>query len=324
MAETSALEDLVCADFDAALAELRDAGARLDVIWPADAPHSAILTHQGKRVRLTARPDTPPSSGALPAFQPEFVLTRAGNDSGAGRAGMGYRDLIPSRLGGHSIASHITIADGGPVADWVHYHRIAFQLIVVRRGWVRVVYEDQGAPFVMAPGDMVLQPPGIRHRVLEASLGLEVVEITCPACHETFADHALELPNGEAGPGRTWQGQAFLRHVAAATPLTPWHGGEAQATRLGEAMRGRAEARLLRPGAASVIAVPPHDGELVFGFVLEGAARLGCEGDHALGPADAFVIPPGRAWQLTELSDDFRLLHVTTRALEQAAPAGLD
>ena len=125
--------DLVCADFAAALERLRGEGARLDMIWPADAPHSAILTHRGKRLRLTARPDAPPPSGRVPAFRPAFVLTRAGADPEPGRAGMGYRDLIPGRLGGHSIASHITIAEGGPVADWVHYHRIAFQLIVVRR-----------------------------------------------------------------------------------------------------------------------------------------------------------------------------------------------
>ena len=53
-------------------------------------------------------------------------------------------------------------------------------MIAVRRGWVRVVYEDQGEPFVMEAGDLVLQPPGIRHRVLESSPGLEVVEITLP------------------------------------------------------------------------------------------------------------------------------------------------
>jgi quercetin dioxygenase-like cupin family protein len=41
-------------------------------------------------------------------------------------------------------------------------------MIYCHRGWVRVVYEDQGEPFVMHPGDCVLQPPGIRHRVLEA------------------------------------------------------------------------------------------------------------------------------------------------------------
>jgi hypothetical protein len=125
MAETPNEQELVCADFDAALARLQAEGARLDVIWPADAPHSAIITHQGRRIRLTAQPDAPRPS-CLPAFQPEFVLTRAGAGSEPGRAGMGYRDLIPGRLGGHSIASHITIPESGPVADWVHYHRIAF------------------------------------------------------------------------------------------------------------------------------------------------------------------------------------------------------
>jgi quercetin dioxygenase-like cupin family protein len=78
-----------------------------------------------------------------------------------------YRDLIPGRLGGRYIASLISIPKGGPVADWVHFHRIALQLIYVRSGWVRVVYEDQGEPFVMRAGDLVLQPPQIRHRVLE-------------------------------------------------------------------------------------------------------------------------------------------------------------
>jgi hypothetical protein len=40
------------------------------------------------------------------------------------RAGMQYRDLIPGRLGGRFIASHIRIPDGGDVPDYVHYHRI--------------------------------------------------------------------------------------------------------------------------------------------------------------------------------------------------------
>jgi len=52
----------------------------------------------------------------------------------------------------------------------------------------------------------------------------------------------------------------------------------------------------------------------VFGFVLEGSARLACEGTYTLGPADAFVIPPDRPWGLTGMSPDFRLLHVTARA----------
>ena len=314
MAQAPIEQLLVCEDFNAALERLRGDGARLDVIWPADEPHSAILTHDGKLIRLTARPEAPPPSATLPDFQPEFVVTHAGTAAGEGRAGMFYRDLIPGRLGGLYVASHITIPDGGPVADWVHYHRVAFQLLCVRRGRVRVVYQDRGAPFVMAAGDMVLQPPGIRHRVLESSPGLEVVEITCPAVHETFADHDLALPNGAADPSRDYGGQQFLHHEAATAPWHPWHGADAQATALGEATGGRAEARIVRPGPAPVLAPPPHDGELVFGFVLDGSARLDCRGSHKLGPADAFVIPPGEGWRLTGMSADLRLLHVTTRA----------
>ena len=303
---------LICADFSPALDLLRRLGPRLDLIYPADDPHTAILTHDGTTIRLTSRPDAPPPPAGLPSFQPEFVVTHAGTSSGEGRAGMHYRDLIPSRLAGRYIASHIAIEEGGPVADWVHFHRIAFQLICVRKGWVRVVYQDQGAPFVMAGGDMVLQPPGIRHRVLESSPGLEVVEITCPACHETFADHDMALPNGAAETGKAYGGQLFLHHVAAAAPWTPWHGAEAQETGLSQATAGRAEARILRPGPSPDIAVPPHEGELVFGFVLEGMARLEHGGAHQLGPADSFAIPPGAPWRLSGVSADLRLLYVTT------------
>ena len=310
--------ELICDDFAPALEKLRGAGARLEVIWPADEPHSALLTQEGQRVRLTARPEAPAPGGPLPGLQPDFILTRAGEAAAEGRAGMLYRDLIPGRLGGRYIASHIRIDAGGPVADWVHYHRIALQLIVVRGGWVRVVCEDQGAPFVMEAGDMVLQPPGIRHRVLESSAGLEVVELSCPACHETFADHDMALPNGPPAPGRTWNGQSFLHHNAADAPWTAWHGGEAQETGLRAATGGLAEARIVRPGAAGTILVPAHDGELVFGFVIDGTARLGHQGGHALGPADAFVIPPGEGWRLTELSPDLRLLHVTTGSMTRA------
>lgn len=302
--------DLICADFNGALALLRRLGARLDVIFPAEAPHSAVLTQDGTTIRLRAAADVEEPAKVLPAFQPEFVVSRAG-DAAEGRAGMRYRDLIPSRLGGRYIASHIAVADG-PVADWVHYHHIAFQLICVRRGWVRVAYEDQGVPFVMTAGDMVLQPPGIRHRVLESGDGLEVIEIGCPALHETFAEHEMALPNGQGAPERRWEGQRFLHHRAAAGAWRPWHGGEAQETDLAAATRGVAEARIVRAGPPARIDIPGHRGELAFGFVVEGRAGLEHQGRHRLSSGDAFVIPPETGWTLRDASPDFRLLHVTT------------
>lgn len=300
----------VCSDLGAALDELRGAGFRLDSIYPADDPHTAHLSRGNESVRLTTRPGEGLPED-MPPFVPEFVLTRAGEQGGQGRAGMNYRDLLPSRLGGRYIASHITIPDGGPVADWVHYHRVAVQLIAVRRGWVKVVYEGQGEPFVMQSGDLVLQPPEIRHRVLESSPGLEVVEISCPALHETLADHDLRLPTG-VDPARRFGGQDFVRHVGADASWTPWHGGEAQATAIVTATDGIADVRFVRPCEGAPIRFPVHAGELVFGFVLEGSAKLEFDDDVALGPADCFAIPPGRAWALADPSPDFRLVHVTT------------
>jgi hypothetical protein len=121
------------------------------------------------------------------------------------------------------------------------------------------------------------------------------------------------LPNA-ADPDRRFAGQRFLRHFAAKTPWTPFAGGEAQETAMAEATGGLAEVRTVRPGNAVSLDFPPHDGELVFGFVLDGSATI--EGRGRVEASDAFVIPPDEAWRLTDLSPDFRLLHVTTARLD--------
>lgn len=269
------------------------------------------MSRDGEHRRLTTRPGFAAPSNQLPEFAPEFLISRSGVRGGTGRAGMLYRDLIPSRLGDRYIASHISIPAGGPVADWAHFHQVAFQLIVVRSGWVRVVYEDQGEPFVMVAGDMVVQPPGIRHRVLESSAMLEVVELGCPALHATYADHDLRLPTGRVDPDRDFSGQRFLRHVAADIPWTPFAGGRAVETRVAAVTNGIASARIVRGD----VAFAPHEGELVFGFVLAGSAKLGFSGVHPLASGDAFVIPPREPWQVSGASPDLRLLHVTTATM---------
>jgi quercetin dioxygenase-like cupin family protein len=123
---------------------------------------------------------------------------------------MQYRDLLAGRLGGAVAASHIRIPDGGIVPDYVHYHRLIFQMIYCKSGWARLVYEDQGPPFIMNAGDCVLQPPEIRHQVLETSAGFEVIEFACPAVHETYRDHEFSLPNPVNEPDRLFSGQYFL------------------------------------------------------------------------------------------------------------------
>jgi mannose-6-phosphate isomerase-like protein (cupin superfamily) len=254
----------------------------------------------------------------LPPVQQSFVLERASDDAGwtLGRAGMRYRDLIPDRMGGRFIASHIEIPTAGPVSDYVHFHKIRFQMIFCRKGWVRLVYEDQCEPFILSAGDCVLQPPRIRHRVLESSPGLEVVEIGCPALHETLADHAMDLPTGRFLPDRDYGGQLFLRHICAETPwlAVDGQGFEARDTGMATATHGLTDARVLRPAGADGFCARPHAGEFLFGFLLEGSATLIHDGEHPLGPADSFVIPAHSPWEIRDATADLELLQVTLPA----------
>ncbi len=184
-----------------------------------------------------------------------------------GRAEMLYRDLVPGRDGGRLIASHIRIPAGGPVPDWVHFHTVRFQIIYCWRGWVRVVYEDQGPPFVLEPGDCVLQPPRIRHQVLECSPGLEVVEVASPADHATAADPDLELPTAALRPERTVEGQRFLRHRASEARWERRGATEERDLGIAEATGGLLSARVARAVAPAELAGP------VVGFVLSGAGE---------------------------------------------------
>jgi quercetin dioxygenase-like cupin family protein len=311
---------LYCSDLDRAIALFARLGLRLDTIYPADDPAIAALSGAGVRVRLvrTGAEDAAIELDPVPALQPSYAVVRAADADTwrTGRAGMQYRDLLPDRQGGRYIASHIRIPGGGPVPDYVHFHAIQFQIIHCYRGWVRVVYEDQGEPFVMQPGDCVLQPPGIRHRVLEASPGLEVIEIGMPAVHATHADHDLALPTAAAVPDRDYGGQRFVRFQAAAARFAPAALAGFDACELGiaEATGGLGSVSLLRPrhGAASGRAAHRHDAELWFHVVLRGELTL--DDHHRLAAADAFVIPAGRSFAWSDPSPNLELLEVALPA----------
>jgi quercetin dioxygenase-like cupin family protein len=194
-----------CDDLDKEIQLLIKDGYRVDMITPADGPREVQLSGNGEILRLVLSSNF---SWPKPA--------EAGTQNGwnAGRAGMMYRDLLPDRLGGRLIASHIRLTEGGPVPDYVHYHKVDFQLIYCLRGRIKVVYEDQGLPFWLEPGDCVLQPPEIRHRVLECEAGSEVLELSSPAEHETWVEHEMALPTGEINPERLFGGQRFVRSIA--------------------------------------------------------------------------------------------------------------
>jgi len=353
---------LPCAELEATLAFFTERlGFRLEAVFPADAPAVAVVSGFGLRLRLErggrgapgvlrlacrepaalgggARELTAPNGTRIelveaapplvvPPLRPAFVLTRMGTEAAwkPGRAGMLYRDLIPGRQGGRFIASHIRIPEGGPVPDYVHFHKVRFQMIFCHKGWVRVVYEDQGPPRVLEPGDSFLQPPEIRHRVLECSPGLEVIELACPAEHETFADHALALPTAAVRPEREFGGQRFVHHAAAGSPWETWRleGFEARDTGIGAATKGLAGARVVRPLAPGKPQTVRHEAEFLFFFVLAGGLRLFCEGRaaEALSAGDACVVPAGLAHALADPSDDLELLEVTLPDVLPPRPA---
>jgi quercetin dioxygenase-like cupin family protein len=255
----------------------------------------------------------------LPDGVQEFVVNRVGaNDRwNEGRAGMQYRDLIPGRLGGRFVASHIRIPDGGATPDYVHFHKVLFQMIYCKEGWVRVVYEDQGPPFVLQAGDCVLQPPEIRHRVLEASPGLEVIEIACPAAHETYVDHNLQLPTYRILPGRLYSGQRFALHRASEARWTPWilDGFESRDTGITAATVGLAAVRVVRPTVNPAVfsngSVIRHTGEFLFLFVLNGELTLDSfeKGTHQLQEGDSCVLLAGLEYRL-RATPDLEMLEV--------------
>jgi quercetin dioxygenase-like cupin family protein len=338
---------LPCRDLDETLAFFVDQlGFQLEVISPADDPTTAVVSAAGTRLRLlrdaagdpgtirlatdggtprqvvapngtvvVLEPDT--ATVVLPAGQPEFTISRHADDGTwvVGRAGMRYRDLIPGRQGGRFIASHIVIPDAGPVPDYVHYHRIRFQMIYCYRGWVRVVYEDQGESFVLEAGDCVLQPPEIRHRVLESSADLHVIELSCPAEHETFAEHTITLPTATRAPERDFGGQRFHCHRAATADWKPWNvdGFEHRDLGLAGASDDLAHVAVVRGGSGVPRSFERHAAELRFVFVLAGHGAFHREENDPvlLVAGDAVVVPPGERHGFQNCSTDFEFLNVT-------------
>ena len=322
---------------------------RLDMIYPADNPEVAVLSGHGLRLRiqkgapespgtlriLTDEPDlfangkrelTAPNGTrieidqlnaplVLPTTQHAFVVRRLADQAPwvIGRAGMEYRDLIPTRLGGAMIASHIRVPDG-PVPDMVHFHKVGFQLIFCIKGWVDVLYEDQGGVRRLHAGDCFIQPPTIRHKVLHAAEGIEVIEIGVPAEHITEIDHDMTLPTAAERPSREWAGQRFVHNLAKDSVFKPFRipGFEARDTTINANTKGVASVMVARPTGKTTVWTK-HKGDILFNFVMAGSMTLEGEGKEPfdLSAGDAFVIPPDMATRYSKPSNDLELLEVS-------------
>lgn len=101
-----------------------------------------------------------------------------------------YRDLgIKAATGGNFHAHVIRAVDQEEDGIGLHRHNeIEFQMVYILKGWMRFWYEGEGE-VLAKQGTCILQPPAVKHDVLEWSDDLELLEITSPA---EFTSEALQ------------------------------------------------------------------------------------------------------------------------------------
>lgn len=97
-----------------------------------------------------------------------------------------YRDLGIAAASGGLCQAHV-IRLLSPCTDEVrkrHLHEPELQLIYVLKGWIKNEFEGEGIQ-MMSAGSCWLQPPGIKHTVLDYSPDVELLEIIVPADFKT-------------------------------------------------------------------------------------------------------------------------------------------
>lgn len=94
-----------------------------------------------------------------------------------------YRDLGVEKATGGAVQAHVIRLLGKcdpKVVSIPHYHGVQFQFLYMLKGWMIGEYEGAGR-VKMTAGSCWIQPPGIRHQVIDYSDGCEMVEIILPA-----------------------------------------------------------------------------------------------------------------------------------------------
>lgn len=103
------------------------------------------------------------------------------------RAYAQYRDLSIADATDGLVVAHVIkmVPPCDPaVVSKRHYHDVEFQMIYVLKGWIKGEYEGHGV-VTMREGSCWLQPPRIKHAVLDYSDDCELLEIVLPADFKT-------------------------------------------------------------------------------------------------------------------------------------------
>jgi mannose-6-phosphate isomerase-like protein (cupin superfamily) len=97
-----------------------------------------------------------------------------------------YRDLGMSKATNGLLQAHVIrmVPPCDPkVVSKRHYHDVSLQMIYVLKGWIKGEYDGQVV--TMHAGAAWLQPPRIKHTVLDYSDDCELLEIITPADFKT-------------------------------------------------------------------------------------------------------------------------------------------
>jgi hypothetical protein len=97
-----------------------------------------------------------------------------------------YRDLGMSKATNGLLQAHVIrlVPPCDPkVVSKRHYHDVNLQMIYVLKGWIKGEYD--GEVVTMHAGAAWLQPPRIKHTVLDYSDDCELLEIITPADFKT-------------------------------------------------------------------------------------------------------------------------------------------
>ena len=129
-----------------------------------------------------------PAAKAGPHRQ-TFMANHLGPDAFEGglRAYAKYRDLDIAKATNGKVRAHVIrmVPPCDPaVVSKRHYHDTEFQMIYVLKGWIKGEYDGAGI-LTMRQGSCWLQPPRIKHSVLDYSDDCELLEIIMPADFET-------------------------------------------------------------------------------------------------------------------------------------------
>lgn len=147
-------------------------------------------TRSTKRMRPNARRARPTvKAKAKPRRRHSFVASHLRDDDFEGglRRYAKYRDLGISKATGGMVQAHVIRFVPPCLPEEVsklHFHDVEFQMVYVLKGWIKTELDGQGA-ITMQTGSAWIQPPRIKHKVLDYSDDCEVLEIVLPADFKT-------------------------------------------------------------------------------------------------------------------------------------------